>query len=296
MGLDWSKDIEYEVTNDVKVDACGKFAAILLHKDAEVVLNGERGFVTGPALICLNGHESVEIHNSDMDIIYFGMRFLCRSVGEELMRQYNYYEIAAQYNLFNLSPFLNAETFEQGVIYVNPHMYGFLLHRFARVRGSVADKDDGRWSCKARSYLMEILAPFDKGTGEGIDKYHQEPDSDVDKIVDYVRCHYQDAISANGIGRQFGQNRSAVFAVFKNETGYTVAQYIERYRVYIAKYILAFTEITVAEVAERVGYKSAATFIRAFERVTDTTPEQYKKQALEARKRDLNNMQISPSK
>ena len=48
-------------------------------------------------------------------------------------------------------------------------------------------------------------------------------------------------------------------------------QYVTRWRMYVAMDILKEQDTNVAEVANRMGYQSEATFSRAFKRVTSVS-------------------------
>lgn len=53
--------------------------------------------------------------------------------------------------------------------------------------------------------------------------------------------------------------------------------YLAAWRMQIAAGLLTTGALTVAQVAERVGYESEASFGRAFKRVTGTTPSEWRR-------------------
>ena len=139
-----------------------------------------------------------------------------------------------------------------------------------------------------RIFLTEILVPFEKQKLEGLDPFLLKKDGIPYQLVEYVRSHYNEPINANGLAKMFNESRANVITLFKWETGYTLTDYIARYRMFIAKHILAFTEVPVAEIAERVGYLEPGYFSRVFKKHLGHTPEDFRRRALAARKAELN--------
>ena len=188
--MNWDNDISYRKVEAIDIDRCGQMVCMMVHHDTPARLNGEDILILGPSLVCLNGHESIRIDHGELEIIQFTIEFLCRSASEELMRQDNFWELAAKHNLFYLSPFLNKEDYENGVIYLNPHIYRFLCYQFRNAQKASEDKSNGRWSCNTRSYLTEILMPFEKQKLEGLDPFLLKKDGIPYQLVEYVRSHY----------------------------------------------------------------------------------------------------------
>ncbi|MDG0809925.1 helix-turn-helix transcriptional regulator [Cohnella rhizosphaerae] len=64
--------------------------------------------------------------------------------------------------------------------------------------------------------------------------------------------------------------------VFKAETGMSPIQYLIRYRIEVAKQYLASTRLPMAEIAEKVGYKSETYFQNLFKKTTGMSPGKYR--------------------
>ncbi|CAI6066936.1 AraC family transcriptional regulator [Cohnella sp. JJ-181] len=64
--------------------------------------------------------------------------------------------------------------------------------------------------------------------------------------------------------------------VFKAETGMSPIQYLIRYRVEVAKQYLETTRLPMAEIAEKVGYKSETYFQNLFKKTTGVSPGKYR--------------------
>ena len=62
---------------------------------------------------------------------------------------------------------------------------------------------------------------------------------------------------------------------FKNNTGYSFSEYLEKIRIGEACKLLAEKNLTINEIAEAVGYNSALSFRRAFKRLLGVSPSDY---------------------
>ena len=71
-------------------------------------------------------------------------------------------------------------------------------------------------------------------------------------------------------------SRAAFFARFGELVGQTPARYLARWRMRAAADILARTDLPLATVAQRVGYKNEQAFARAFRRVMGESPRSYR--------------------
>ena len=80
-------------------------------------------------------------------------------------------------------------------------------------------------------------------------------------------------------------SRSAFAARFTEQVGEPVMRYVTRWRMRVAVNALRDEGATVAELADRLGYRSEAAFARAFKRVTGVAPGAIKRE--DARERAL---------
>lgn len=94
----------------------------------------------------------------------------------------------------------------------------------------------------------------------------------------YINDHYAQAdISVAMVAECLSISPSYLSRMFKKKYDISVLDYIHRRRIETAKVLLRESDITVAEVAEQVGYTNALALIRAFKRNEDCTPTEYRK-------------------
>lgn len=64
--------------------------------------------------------------------------------------------------------------------------------------------------------------------------------------------------------------------VFKQETGYTLRDYLIHTRINAARYYLRTTDLPLKEITGRCGYGSTSTFCTMFKKITGRTPLEYR--------------------
>lgn len=83
--------------------------------------------------------------------------------------------------------------------------------------------------------------------------------------------------TVDSLARLFGQSRTAFAAHFKTATGLTPISYVRRWRIRLASKMLEETNLTIDEVAFKVGYSDTNAFNRAFKRETGESPGAFKR-------------------
>jgi AraC-like DNA-binding protein len=84
------------------------------------------------------------------------------------------------------------------------------------------------------------------------------------------------------LAKELAMSRSAFAARFTELVREPAMQYVTRWRMQLAQTALATEGATVAELADRLGYRSEAAFARAFKRVTGIPPGAVRRQAVPA--------------
>lgn len=80
------------------------------------------------------------------------------------------------------------------------------------------------------------------------------------------------SLSVQSLAIAAGMSRSSFFERFRREVGSTPMEYVTGWRMAIAKDMLLRGDISIAELAERVGYGSVSSFSMAFSRHVGTPP------------------------
>ena len=95
-------------------------------------------------------------------------------------------------------------------------------------------------------------------------------------VVEYINKHLEDDLSLTQLGKVFYLNKYYLAHCFKNETGFTIGDYIAKKRILLARELLSEGKSSL-EVAGRVGYSEYSSFYRAFKKITGKSPRALKK-------------------
>ena len=79
-------------------------------------------------------------------------------------------------------------------------------------------------------------------------------------------------MSVDELANRLYTSRSKLCATFKIETGESVGAYVRRRRTERACDLLADSSLSMAQIAERLGYPQQAAFAQAFRQTTGLSP------------------------
>lgn len=104
---------------------------------------------------------------------------------------------------------------------------------------------------------------------------HQK-DAFVDEVRRYLHTHYRENIGVTDIARAAHVSVGHLCREFKKETGISLMQYLQQYRLEKAKALLRNSHEKVHDIALRTGFQSAAYFGAVFKREMRMTPNAYR--------------------
>ncbi|WP_437942412.1 helix-turn-helix transcriptional regulator [Sorangium sp. So ce341] len=99
------------------------------------------------------------------------------------------------------------------------------------------------------------------------------------RITDYIEAHIDREILVSDLAALVGVSAGHLHRAFRATTGVTPLDYINERRIRRAMAILASEDISVAELALRVGFLSPSHFTRTFRRVAGVNPSRFRSSA-----------------
>jgi len=102
----------------------------------------------------------------------------------------------------------------------------------------------------------------------------------IAKARKYVHDHLDDPLPLADVARQAGLSDSHFCRLFKESTGLTLTDYVNRCRVERAKTELLKSEKRVSEIAFEIGYQSLSQFNRSFVRIVGVSPTTWRRERL----------------
>ena len=97
-------------------------------------------------------------------------------------------------------------------------------------------------------------------------------------IIKYLEEHLSEEISLNILAEEFHFSPQYVSRLFKSEIGVNFLSYLTNMRMENAKRLLASSDVSIAEIAMRVGYGDYRVFTKSFKKIEGLTPSQYRGQ------------------
>lgn len=99
----------------------------------------------------------------------------------------------------------------------------------------------------------------------------------VEQAVEYIQTHYKSPLSVTGVAQEIGISREYLSTLFKQQYGISPAGYIREYRLFCASLLLMTTGLSVAAIAEAVGFLDYNYFSSCFLQNYGMSPSVYRK-------------------
>lgn len=246
--LHWHKDIELN---------------LMLFGNTEFTVNGKRKRTLAGELILINS-EDIHMGAPPTGVVGFEPKM-------ELITILWDYDFLKQYS-------------EQPVL-------RFDLEQNSEIRREVRDKIIQIGICflhKKKYYEMDITALLlNIGSllmrhclvplGEQQERIEKKTIYRMQKAVNYIEENYQNAVSLQQMSEYMNLTPTYFSNKFRQATGITFHECLNRCRLRHAVHDLSSTDMTVAEIAYENGFPNVKSLIQSFKKVYQTTPQQYKK-------------------
>ena len=273
---------------------------ILTAGKLEFKVENEQFCTAAPAFICFDETQNpvlISKRKAQYTCIYFHPEFLNVNMSFELLRKKEYVDIASTHDLFLLKPF----TDKAYVIPITEAPLDKITQAAEFMQEELQNQRDWYWSCRGRSYFMEIIIALERMYGLiGYGVTHQKSDNTpiiknakLRDAVLYIESRFDESVTLPDIAKAAGMNHTTLTALMKEELGLTAIEYLMKYRITVAEKQLEFTSVPIKDIANMTGFKTVQHFSRVFKSQTGATPAEFRKSAVQKRKDDLNGKQNS---
>ena len=273
---------------------------ILTAGKLEFKVENEQFYTAAPAFICFDETQNpvlISKRKAQYTCIYFHPEFLNVNISFELLRKKDYGDIASTHDLFLLKPFID----KAYVIPIAEAQLEKITQAARDMQEELKNQRDWYWSCRGRSYFMEIIIALERMYGLiGYGVTHQKSDNTpivknakLRDAVLYIESRFDESITLPDIAKAAGMNHTTLTALMKEELGLTAIEYLMKYRITVAEKQLEFTSVPIKDIANMTGFKTVQHFSRVFKSQTGATPAEFRKSAVQKRKDDLNGKQNS---
>ena len=128
-----------------------------------------------------------------------------------------------------------------------------------------------------RAYTLQIEACLKR---EGILAQEEQSGERIAAILpalSYINEHFAESISLEQVAALLNVDKAHCCRLFKRALGMPFLQYLHRLRIHRAERLLAETDRSVGEIADQVGFCSAAYFAETFKKVYAHSPREHRR-------------------
>ena len=97
------------------------------------------------------------------------------------------------------------------------------------------------------------------------------------EIEKEIRTHFAENLTLRDLGKKYFVNSSYLGQLFQKKYGQSFKDYLTAYRIARSEELLKGTDMRIAEIAEKVGYKDSDYFLKKFIEANGCTPSKYRK-------------------
>lgn len=128
---------------------------------------------------------------------------------------------------------------------------------------------------KICAYLIDIISSSDKSGDEKNRELRKI--NGVEKALEMIYRDYSGPLTVEAVATATGYGKSNFCKIFKEVTGDTFHNVLNRKRVQNACDLLRETNMQISEIAAQVGFEETKSFCRVFKATVGSTPGQYRK-------------------
>lgn len=99
------------------------------------------------------------------------------------------------------------------------------------------------------------------------------------KAISFIEQNYATKITVSMVSNYVGIDRSYLFRIFKNEQNQSIKEYINSFRISRARDLLVYSELSIEEISNSVGFKGSAPFSKLFKLNCGVSPLKYRNMA-----------------
>jgi AraC-type DNA-binding domain-containing proteins len=158
-------------------------------------------------------------------------------------------------------------------------MFEAQLHKLHQLWVSDDAVDEVGFTVAFMELLLQVYRLFQQELATPSD-FRLLKEEHTQRIIEYIGKHYHEDIHLEDLEEALHLNRFYLAKTFKEVTGTTIFRYLTERRINEAKLlILLEPDLSITEVAYRVGFKHASHFSRMFRQLVAMTPDEYRRQS-----------------
>lgn len=162
------------------------------------------------------------------------------------------------------------------VFNINPERSAFINQIFQELSRVETHKDKGIEAVQ-KSLITLILYEINKATMP-LNMAPKQHDIKIDRALDFIQRHYLNPISLKDVAKAIHCSPSHLAFLMKQETGFTVGEWVTRSRLTQACSRLVHSNQDIKQLVFELGWHDVTHFIRQFKKAYGITPAAWRKQ------------------
>lgn len=98
----------------------------------------------------------------------------------------------------------------------------------------------------------------------------------IKMAMQYIEGNYNKDLNMAIVSNYISMNYSSFSCLFKEQTGYSFVEYLNKLRIDKAKELLVETELKILEIGKKVGYDNDKYFLKKFKMICGVSPSEYR--------------------
>lgn len=275
---------------DIK-DSC--FLLSIIYEGTAKFQVGDSSFeAMGPCFVCFDESDTPKLlkkRGVKCDSIYFKPTFLNINMTFSRIHSGSYEQLALTHDMFLLKPFTDKTRYVFPVFDENIEN---LKRLFSMLGNELKEQPDWYWSCRSRSYFMEMMLLLERtygliGQNDPVGNANKILNPHLKKAVIYIENNYRDVVTLEDVVKAASLSHSSLTQLFKSELEMTPIEYVWYHRLVVAKKFLEFTDLPIKDIASRCGFKTTQHFSRKFEESHGCNPTTFRTVAVARRKKSF---------
>lgn len=124
--------------------------------------------------------------------------------------------------------------------------------------------------------LFLYLLSSNAGAAENRPYFYKNHVATVKSMTDYTVKNIDRHFTLEELSEKFKIPLTSMKKCFKGIYGMPVHTYMREYRVHVSADLLRQTNLSIAEIADRVGYSNQSKFTEVFKRILNVSPIEYR--------------------
>ena len=103
-----------------------------------------------------------------------------------------------------------------------------------------------------------------------------------DDVLEYIYKNYA-TVTLEDLSQQFKFNKFYMSKIIKSYTGKNFVNIVQEIKMRKAIELITYTNLSIDNISNAIGYTSTATFIRTFKKIYNLSPTEYRKVKIESK-------------